>query len=398
VDHLQELAVSASLNKGREASQTPERDEALPRRDWLLLPSVVLSVTIVFLALSNSVADRLFPESGRFTCTIRDQLGLLRQKPNCVCHYKNAEGPVVEYRFNECGYRSAKPCRTKPRDTLRVVLMGASVAMGLYIRDDETFATRTEAAMNRICGRSVEVQNMGGMVRIYDQSKLVGEALGLSPDVIVLTVGPYDLEELAATAQQSNRHSQTLVERVESSWRGIGLKLRESKLMLAAGHFMLLDDKVLYQTYLSAGGSRDVMSSPQTPAGKQMYAEFAKTLDRLMAKLNGSGVPVVIMAVPNRVAAAMVSNHSHLDGTDPRWFGYRISEIAVQQGALALDVTPEFANFPHAEQLFYPVDNHPTGDGHAVIAQALVGRLTDGSIPQLAACRASQRVSQQVSH
>ena len=123
-----------------------------------------------------------------------------------------------------------------------------------------------------------------------------------------------------------------------------------------------------------------------------MYAEFDKALGRVMTKLEGSGVPLIITAVPNRVAAALVSNQSHLEGTDPWWFGRRISDIAVEHGALAVDTTPDFANSPHAEQLFYPVDNHPNGEGHGVIAKALMGRLTDGSIPNLAACRSTSQL------
>jgi hypothetical protein len=374
-------------------SQEQRPEDRLPRRDWVLLPLIVLSVTVVFLGASDLLADRMFPESGQLNCAIMDGFGLPRQKPNCVCRYKNPEGPLVEYRYNECGYRSAKPCGIKPRDTVRVVLMGASVAWGLYIPDDETFGARTESAMNRICSRPVDVQNMGGMVLFRDLPKLAGEALRLSPDVIVLTVGPYDLEELGVTEQQSDPHPPTIIGMTKLAWHNIMARARQSKFVFAAYHYMLLDTQVLYEAYMHMGGSREVMRSPQTPEGNQMYAEFAKALDRMMAKLTASGVPVVVMAVPNRVAAAMVSNRSHLEGTDPLLFGHRISEIAVQHGALALDVTRDFANFPHAEQLYYPVDNHPNGDGHAVIGQALVNRLTDGSIAQLAACRLTSQIA-----
>jgi hypothetical protein len=271
--------------------------------------------------------------------------------------------------------------------------MGASLTLGLYILEDETFGARTEAIMNRTCTRAVEVQNMGGMVRFKDEYKLAGEARRLTPDVIVLAVGPYDLEEAAGAAQQPNRDSQTAVRRTESTWRDLMLRTRESKLILAVSHFMLLDTQVLYEIYKNTGGSREVLRSPQTPAGERMYAEFARSLNRFMTGLTGSGVPVIILIVPNRVSAAMVSNHSQLQGTDPWWFGRHISEIAVQQGALAVDATQEFANITHAEQLFYPVDNHPNGAGHAVIAKALVGRLTDGSIPQLTACRSTSQTA-----
>lgn len=372
--------------------QMQESENRLPRRDYVILPLIVLSVTIALLGISHLIADHMFPESGRFTCDVRDRLGFLREKPNCVCHYKNSEGPLVEYRFNECGYRSTKPCGPKPDGTVRVVLMGASLTWGLYIPVEELFGTRIEESLNRICPRPVEVQNMGGMVAFRDEYKLVDEALRLSPDVIVLTVGPYDLEMLAEAAQASDRYSPTMTNEASLAWHNLLLRTRDVKFVLAAEHFMLLDKQVLFDTYRSMGGSRLALQSPQTPAGERMYAEFGKALGRVMTKLEGSGVPLIITAVPNRVAAALVSNQSHLEGTDPWWFGRRISDIAVEHGALAVDATPDFANSPHAEQLFYPVDNHPNGEGHGVIAKALMGRLTDGSIPKLAACRSTSQL------
>jgi hypothetical protein len=259
--------------------------------------------------------------------------------------------------------------------------------MGLHIRSDETFAARAEKALNRICSRPVEVQNMGAMVGLSSQPELAAKALELAPDVIVLTVVPVDIQEPPSAAQQPNFDFRTGFAGIRSAWRGLELKMRESRFVLAVAHFMLSDEQSLYRTYLSSGQSRDVMTFPPTDAGERRYAEFAKILDRIMARLKGSGVPLVVMAAPNRVAAAMVSNHSSVEGTDARWFGRHIGEIAVQHGALQLDVTPEFSISPHAERLFYPVDNHPTGAAHALIARALVDRLTDGSIPQLAACR-----------
>jgi len=370
---------------------TERSEEGIPRRDWLLLPLVVLSVTTMFLGLSYLVADHMFPEKGWFTCNTRDRRGFMRHKPNCVCRYKNPEGPLVEYRFNECGYRSARPCGAKPRDTLRIVLMGASMTLGLYIPEDETFGARTEATLNRICPRAVEVQNMGG-VRFKDEYKLAEEARRLSPDIIVLAVAPFDLEDTAEAAQPSNRHTQTGLGRT-TTWPDLMLRTRESKLVFAVEHFMLLDTQVLFEVYKNMGGSREVLRYPQTPAGERAYSEFAKSLNRFMTGLTGSGVPVIVLVVPNRVAAAIVSNHSQLEGTDPWWFGRRISDIAVQQGVLAVDTTQDFANFAHAEKLFYPVDNHPNGAGHAVIAKALVDRLTDGSIPQVSACRSTSQTA-----
>jgi len=366
-------------------------DDILPGRDFILIPLIVLAVTAAFLGFSDIAAGILFPERGRFTCGMTDpQDGAPRQKPNCTTSYKNPEGPLVEYQFNECGYRSHHSCGPKPSGTLRVVLLGTSMTMGLYVRDDETFASRTEELLRKKCDRPVEIQNMGAMMVLAGEPKLIKEALGLSPDVIVLAVAPFDIQESEAPTKGAHPKAKSAFVQAKLAWYKLKLRIRNSRFVLAAAHFMLLDEQMLYQVFLSNGTSRDVMTYPPTAAGERRYAEFSATLEQIRTQLHGTGVPLVVMAVPNRIAAAMVSNHSLVEGIDPDWFGRHISEIAAENGAISIDVTPDFAKVAHAENLFYPVDNHPTGDAHAIIAEALVDRLTDGSIPQMAACHSTR--------
>ena len=50
---------------------------------------------------------------------------------------------------------------------------------------------------------------------------------------------------------------------------------------------------------------KELMSVPPLPAGERKYADFDKMLAGLAAGSKGSGVPLIVMAVPNRVAAAI---------------------------------------------------------------------------------------------
>jgi len=371
-----------------------ESEVTLPRRDWILLPLVVFAVTSIVVGAAELVARAEFREQGDFTCDMHDAAGALRDKPNCVSFVKYAESPLVEYRFNDCGYRSAKSCAAKPPGTLRVALIGTSISMGLNVQYTETFASRTEDALNRICNRPVEIQNLGTIGSLKSQIDSTVSALRLAPDVIVLTLMPFDLQGLAAAPTGAGSDLRTWIKSLQVAWLNLKLRARKTKLMFAAEHYMFLNEQTLYRTFLSSGRSHDLMSVPLTPDGEQRYAEFASILDGIMAKLQGSGVPLVVVAVPNRVAAAIVSNHATLEATDAALFGRRIAQISAQRGAFPVDTTPEFASYPHAERLFYPVDNHPNAGGHEVIARALLKRLTDGSIPQLAACRPAGGQSQ----
>jgi hypothetical protein len=362
---------------------------ALPRRDWILLPLIVVVVTLVFLGTAELVAARVFVEIGHPGCKSAERPGPPRHTPNCEFDYKMAEGPMVAYRFNECGYRSPVSCGPKPAGTLRVVVMGTSLSLGLGVSNEETFASRLQQSLSGACRRPIEVENIGALTRFSGLDYFATDALALSPEVIVLAVLPYDLEQQAVTTHQRERKSQSWYARLSSGWRDLTLEMRDIRLVFAAEHLMLLDKQILYKTYLNGAGSRELMSVPPLPSGERKYAALDRMIARLAANLKGSGVPLVVMAVPNRVAAALVSDHSTLPGNDPRQFGRIVSEIAVRNGALALDATEYFARVPNAEQLYYPVDNHPTGAGHGVIAQALSNYLTEGAIPQLAACQAA---------
>src|SRR5712671_1663718 len=125
--------------------------DKLPRRDRLILPLLVV-LTIGFMFLLSEAATRLiWPEGGVDSCRVRDPITDWRNKPNCTFAMKAAETPWVEYRFNECGYRNSVPCGTKPRGTVRVALLGASLSEGYLIPESQTFAARAADQLGRIC-------------------------------------------------------------------------------------------------------------------------------------------------------------------------------------------------------------------------------------------------------
>ena len=90
-------------------SQYNSPEDTLPRRDWILLPLVVVSVTAIFLGTAQFVAARVYAERGDEGCRSTERPGPPRHTPNCEFQYKLPEGAMVTYRFNECGFRSQAP-------------------------------------------------------------------------------------------------------------------------------------------------------------------------------------------------------------------------------------------------------------------------------------------------
>jgi hypothetical protein len=79
-----------------------------------------------------------------------------------------------------------------------------------------------------------------------------------------------------------------------------------------------------------------------------------------------------MLAVPNRVEAALISGNFSVPQSDPYMFPNRMEKIAQKHGVGYIDVIPYFQNNPNAENLFYAVDGHPTAGVHRLMSSAVV--------------------------
>jgi hypothetical protein len=107
------------------------------RRDWVLLPAVSL-LTICLLAVSAEILSRWrYPSTqvGLQNCfAMDDPTGDAAAKPNSVCWEQTAESTFkAEYRFNSRGHRAGTELSPKPPSTYRIVLIGSSIAQGLFV-------------------------------------------------------------------------------------------------------------------------------------------------------------------------------------------------------------------------------------------------------------------------
>jgi len=102
--------------------------------------------------------------------------------------------------------------------------------------------------------------------------------------------------------------------------------------------------------------------------------------------VRAAGVPLIIVPVPSRVEAALLSSPQLPPQVDPYAFGREIEAIASKHGAGYLDLMKPISDIPNAENLYYTVDGHVAADGHKVIAEELVRKLLDGSVPAFSRC------------
>ena len=86
----------------------------------LLLTSLVTAGVLVVGA--ERVAKLVFFQTGLDICEASHAMA------NCTGVFKLPEGPLVVNQYNDCGYRTAESCGSKPANGIRVAIVGTLVS------------------------------------------------------------------------------------------------------------------------------------------------------------------------------------------------------------------------------------------------------------------------------
>lgn len=352
----------------------------LPRRDLWLLPLISLLTVASMLCVSEIAARQIWPENEDLHCTGPDG----RENRNCTAYAKNAEGPRIGYYFNDCGYRTPEPCGPKPPGSLRVVVLGTSVAQGWAVPYEQTFSARAALGLTASLGRPVEFQNLGSLAfPLQSAENFIPQALALQADAILLVVTPWDLSRFDPGFRVNRDPAnppdpptggftfRKLMQRAR-------LITRRSRALLMVQHYLLLDQDTTIDLYRSYSNPNDVIQQRWSGLCVRRFAAFESTLDRIGNKLRGSKIPFVLVLVPSRIQAALLSSGERLPGIDPYLSFRKMSQAAQVRGFEFLDLSAEFRATPHAADLYYPVDSHPAGQANGIVARALIRYLTAG--------------------
>jgi hypothetical protein len=382
------------------------------QRDWILLPLICVS-TVVVLAVSTELTARQFfgaSSTKIASCLVLDDTAHgIRGIPNSVCHDKEPESGLVEYKFDCSGYRVGIECRARPEGTYRIVMVGSSMALGQSVPIEQTFGALLPQELSRRTGRNIELYNYG---MAYGFPRNVGlrldDVLAAKPDLILwvwtsldvklASYMPSDSGATAAAASQSG-----IVDLVKSTIRTEIHELGGPPLHATAtalNHFFTKykAPKQFIQSYLDIppGGEGIWDSGPGalkaelSPEWKAYLTGAENSAAAVWERATRAGVPIVATMVPNRAHAAMISLGEWPEGYDPFVLSNNLRSIITRLGGQYVDILPDFRAIPHAEQYYPPLGGHPDAALHAIIAGMLAEELTTGAIPALRADHAQK--------
>jgi hypothetical protein len=271
------------------------------------------------------------------------------------------------------------------------------VSQGLYVPYEQTYFARTASELSRVYERPVDVQNLGvpGSSPFYAYRR-VQEALALKPDVVLYLLAPFDLEQQIDPKELSERDntirppSKAAVQLTVSPVKQLEEMLIQSRTVLVAQHYLFQNRDTFLRLYMTYGDKADFLRQPFTPAWEQRFADLDLIIGDMARKLRAAEVPLVIIPVPSRVEAALLSTRELPPHVDPFAFGRRIEMIASKHGAGYVDLMEAFSHITDPESLFYVVDGHVTPDGQKVIAEYITRKLQDGSVQAFSRLTAQQ--------
>jgi len=386
-----------------------------PKRTRWVAVTVVALTTIVVLALSIEAAARLlYTESSTSTleCLIlTDPTTGVRAKPNSVCLQKGFETRLTKYAFNSCGHRAGVECgEPKAADTRRIVLVGSSFAYGMWVEQDHSFAALLPAELGRRTGLKIELYNEAmqwGTPHSVDLR--FGEVLAAKPDIVLWALTPFDLDNVdlvipwvphqdadatAHAAGGAAPPSPGLVRRiaaaltkkspvqfVEDAWSKLIAALDETRTVFWLQHLLFKSQSQYVKSFLMRGESADFLRTRNDPQLERSLAHFEAYLADVQARAASVGAKVVVVMLPQRAQAAMISRNQWPAGFDPYRIGEETRAVVLRQHATYVDALHGFRAFPHAERAYLPVDGHINDEGHAIAARVLA----DALAPEVAA-------------
>ena len=362
------------------------KEAKLPRRDWVILPLTSLLTIVICMLTAEAEARCFFVSDERDVCWIGPSYDS-GYRHNCISHQKTSEGPWVTNQYNDCGYRTKESCGSKPAGTTRIALLGTSMSKGVYVEYDQTFAVQTSRQLTSILGRPVEVQNLSRQycypICVF---RMVGEALALKPDLLIVTIDPWDLEHLDPAEMPGRfKPAQSEVTGATDTDLKNLTPLRRAKAMVltsaagvAAAHYLFQDTSLYARLYLAYGDRADFLRKGFSPTWEKRFGALEILLGEMAQKCSASNVPLVLIEVPSLAEDSLLKEQNLPAGVDPYAFNERLKNISMRHGIQFVDVLDAFKSGPEPNQLYYVVDTHMNGEGHALVSRVLVEQLIKG--------------------
>jgi hypothetical protein len=383
-----------------DAASNVQGNRKTPLRDWVLLPLIGL-LTIGALTAGTELAARHIyyraPAANGICTHFKDPAIGIGAQPNTVCKAVIDQDELIEYKFNDCGFRTELSCTQKAPDTFRIVMLGSSSAMGLGVSEEKSFGALLPIDLSRLTGRKVELYNEG-LTPNHPQliARWFNQALEPKPDLLLWVITPYDVQisgdapvekpeaQAGAVAKtmfllKNRPQGESVLDAMRSVWTDY------SRTAVLLRHLLYKSDSQYLKSYLLGDSVSGYLKTEPT----ELWQKHLRLLDGYAASIGAqakaAGIPLVVVQLPSRAQVIMASTGDLPAGYDPYALQHELKAIVTSHGAIYMDTLPAYSSVYDVDQVYRPADEHPSDEGHDLIARDLAVQLSGGVIPQLKA-------------
>jgi hypothetical protein len=343
------------------ATATP----VLPRRDWLIIPGIVVLTTLVLLIAAEVVARVGWPEDHLSPCTPLDG----SVTANCASKVKAFEGAWHEERFNECGYRGTSSCKEHPAAG-RIAVLGSSTSWGYLVPFEQAFSVQAAQIIGARCGVRPDIQSLAGFNSLNESARRLPEVLALHPQLALLVIAPFDLLEMPQGGFNVESRAPKRPKVVGLMARLQGL-LGNSRAISLAQHVLYRNASFYVTTYLRYGDKAAYLRLPFTPEWTSRIAYVDGAVAYIADRLRTAQIPFMLVYSPQLAQADMVGAAMSFPGVDPFALGRTLGEIAARHGVAYVDGTYMFQGVRDAPDYFLRVNGHLNENGHSLLGRTV---------------------------
>ena len=135
-------------------------------------------------------------------------------------------------------------------------------------------------------------------------------------------------------------------------------------------HYVFSSDKAYLYSYLARGDASDFLQRKYSSVWEQRIAGAAGLLKSMHATVASAGARLVILLIPQRVQASMISHTDLPQRLDPNALAGRL-QLAIGEDMHLLNFLETLRAHPKPSSLYFPVDGHLTKEGHQLLGTAL---------------------------
>jgi len=384
------------------------QEARLPRLDWILLPLIGIMTILLVSAATKSVSSHYFSKSSNTlaACLIQNDPSTgVRGVPNSECRAKSPEFPTIDYKFNSCGHRAGMECGPKPPEVYRIVMIGSSYPFGLNVQREDSIAALLPLDLSRRTGRQIQIYNEAmytGFPRSFDLR--FNEIQAAQPDLILWIVTATDIKYSSTVLLPNNTipqgvplgfvakatyrlrqalHSGSVLDAINSVENNALVAFRDSDIGVMLVHTLNLSPSQSIASYKAEGSDSFLLRDQLSEERQHDLDEFNTDAASIQERAKSASIPIVAVLVPERIRATMISLNQWPPGYAPYKLSDLLRSMIVNHGGTYVDILPGLKTIGNIDQLYEPVDNHPTPKGHAIISALIADQLVKGAVPAL---------------